>query len=91
MIHETQSDERRNEISAWVTDKVAGYLDRPPGDIAPDVPFAAYGLQSVYALALCGDVEDEFGIAVEPSLAWDHPTVAALAAFLVETTTDSPR
>ncbi|MDX3803492.1 acyl carrier protein [Streptomyces sp. AK04-3B] len=66
----------------WLTDRLAVYMDRAPESIDPTVPLAAYGMDSVCALSLCGDVEDELGIAVEPTLAWDHPTVAALAGHL---------
>ncbi|MFD7033109.1 acyl carrier protein [Streptomyces sp. NPDC059917] len=66
----------------WLTAHLAVYLDRLPESIDPTVPLAEYGMDSVCALSLCGDIEDDFGVAVEPSLAWDHPTVAALAAHL---------
>ena len=42
------------------------------------MPLAEYGLDSVAALSLCGDIEEEFGLIVEPTVAWDHPTVQAL-------------
>jgi acyl carrier protein len=66
----------------WLTDRLAVYLDRLPDTIDPTVPLAEYGMDSVGALSLCGDIEDAFGIAVDPSLAWDHPTVVALVAHL---------
>jgi len=71
-------------ILTWVTERVAYYLECPPTDIAPDRALTAYGFDSVFALALCGDVEDEYGLEVDPTLAWDHPTVAAIAARLAE-------
>ncbi|MFD7532791.1 MULTISPECIES: acyl carrier protein [unclassified Streptomyces] len=71
-------------LYGWLTDRLAVYLDRAPESIDPTVPLAVYGMDSVCALSLCGDVEDDFGIAVEPTLAWDHPTVAALAGHLAE-------
>ncbi|MFE6744846.1 acyl carrier protein [Kitasatospora purpeofusca] len=72
------------ELTAWLTDRVAFYLEIPAEQIAPDVKLVEYGLESVYALALCGDVEDEYGIEVEPTLAWDYPTVEALVGLLQE-------
>jgi acyl carrier protein len=63
-------------------DRVAVYLGRPADQVEADVPLADLGLDSVYALTLCGDIEDAFGIAVEPTLAWDHPTIAGLAQAL---------
>jgi acyl carrier protein len=66
----------------WLLDRVALYLGRDADTIDPTVPLAEYGMDSVCALSLCGDLEDEFGLLVEPTLLWDHPTVQALLAFL---------
>ena len=71
-------------LKTWLTDRIAFYLEVPADTISPDVKLVEYGLESVYALALCGDVEDEFGIEVEPTLAWDYPTVDALSGLLQE-------
>ncbi|GAA3947108.1 hypothetical protein GCM10023085_31640 [Actinomadura viridis] len=72
----------REELGAWLTELVAAYAELPPGRIDPGRPLADYGLDSVYALAVCSDIEDRFGLAVEPTLAWDHPTVEAIARHL---------
>ncbi|MDO0931745.1 acyl carrier protein [Streptomyces sp. NPDC051954] len=66
----------------WLTTRVGAYLRRDPAEIDPTVPLAEYGLDSVAALSLCGDVEDHFGIPVDPTAAWDFPTVRALAGHL---------
>ncbi|MFF4017246.1 acyl carrier protein [Streptomyces sp. NPDC001843] len=66
----------------WLLDRVALYLGRDAQTIDPTVPLAEYGMDSVCALSLCGDLEDEFGLVVEPTLLWDHPTVQSLLAFL---------
>jgi acyl carrier protein len=36
----------------------------------------------VCALSLCGDLEDVYGLEVEPTLLWDHPTVDSLVRHL---------
>ncbi|GAA3167040.1 acyl carrier protein [Planomonospora alba] len=66
----------------WLRARVASYVARAPEEIDPLVPIAQYGMDSVYSLALCGDIEAEYGLAVEPTLAWEHPTVAAMADHL---------
>lgn len=68
----------------WLTLQVGDYLSLEAGDVQPDMPLAQYGLNSVYALGLCGDIEDEFGITVEPTLAWDYPTIELVAEFIDE-------
>lgn len=66
----------------WLLDRLAVYLRRPAEGIDPTVPLAEYGMDSVCALSLCGDLEDVFGLEVEPTLLWDHPTVDSLVRHL---------
>ncbi|TDD40126.1 acyl carrier protein [Actinomadura sp. KC06] len=70
-------------IRDWLIERVAFYTERAPDAVDPDVQIVELGLDSVYALNLCGDIEDEFGFEVEPTLGWDHPTVNAITAFLI--------
>jgi acyl carrier protein len=70
------------DIASWLAERVASYLDTEPDGIDRDLPLAEYGLDSVYALTLCGEIEDELNLSVEPTLAWDHPTVNAMAEYL---------
>ncbi|MEU1513054.1 acyl carrier protein [Streptomyces sp. NPDC005811] len=83
-MSETAVQTGPQEIRTWLVERIAYYLDRPADEIDPSGPLVEIGLDSVYALTLCGDVEDEFGILVEPTMAWDHPTVDALTAHLAE-------
>ncbi|MEU2426285.1 acyl carrier protein [Streptomyces sp. NPDC007851] len=69
-------------ISAWLADRVAYYLECAPADLDRGAQLTELGLDSVYALNLCGDVEDHYGLVVEPTMAWDHPTVEAITAYL---------
>jgi acyl carrier protein len=76
-------------LAQWLTERVAYSLEIPDEQIKPDVKLVECGLESVYALALCGDVEDELGIEVEPTLAWDYPTIDSLVALLIEKTAEA--
>ena len=49
------------------------------GSFTVDTPLAELGLDSVYALTLCGDIEDEYGLDVDPTIVWDYPTIRELA------------
>lgn len=69
-------------LREWLTARVAGYLESPTEDVRPDVSFADNGLDSMYALMLCGDIEDHFGLPMEPQIAWDNRTIDALAGYL---------
>jgi acyl carrier protein len=71
-------------LTGWLTDRVALYLKRPAAEISATVPLAEYGLDSVAALSLCGDIEEDFDLILELTVAWDYPTIEALAGHLVE-------
>lgn len=72
------------DVHTWLTQRVATYLRRSPQDIDTSVPLADYGLDSLTALAITADIEDEFEVTVDDALTWDHPTVDALSAALSE-------
>lgn len=71
-------------IRSWLMERVAYYLELPAGQIDPEASVAEYGLDSVYAFVLCGDIEDVLGLSVEPTVVWDFDTLTALTAHLVE-------
>jgi acyl carrier protein len=73
-----------DSLSTWLVDRIAVYLQRSASEIDPAVPLAEYGLDSVAALSLCGDIEEDFDLMVEPTVAWDYPTVEALTSHLLE-------
>ncbi|GJF28386.1 phosphopantetheine attachment site domain protein [Kitasatospora sp. NE20-6] len=70
------------QIRVWLADRVGYYLQRPAEEIDHAVPLTEYGLDSVYAFALCGDIEDTLQLSVDPTLVWDVNTVDALAGHL---------
>jgi len=69
-------------LQRWLTERVALYLEKTPDQIDPTVALAEIGLDSVYALSMCGDIEDHLGLEVDATLIWDYPTIAAIANHL---------
>jgi acyl carrier protein len=69
-------------IRTWLTEHVASYLEQPAADIDPDTSFVALGLDSMYSLALYGDLEEWSGCLLEPTVIWDYPTITTLARHL---------
>lgn len=47
-------------------------------------PFVSFGMDSVHAMMLVGDLEDHLGRRLPPTLAWDYPTVEKLAVHLAQ-------
>jgi acyl carrier protein len=71
------------ELVDWLTVKVAGYVNVPPDTIGTDVPLADCGIDSTSGLTLCADLMDEKGFDVETTIVWDHPTIEAIATYLI--------
>ena len=71
-------------IGDWLRGRVVTYGELAPDSFSDDTPFADLGFTSLYALTLCGDIEDTFGLVVEPKIVWDHPTIRELADALEE-------
>ncbi|MGI5152400.1 acyl carrier protein [Plantactinospora sp. CA-294935] len=78
----TIQDTSVEAIRTWLVGRIAFYLQRPAEEIDTDAPLVEIGLDSVYAMTLSGDVEERFDLEVEPTMAWDHPNVNALAGYL---------
>ena len=51
--------------------------------IATDKTLVSLGMDSVHAMMLVGDLEELLDRSLQPTLAWDHPTIDRIAAFLV--------
>ncbi|MEU1280333.1 acyltransferase domain-containing protein [Streptomyces sp. NPDC005805] len=75
----SEPDHHRAAHREWLLERLAHYLGRP---VEETVPLSEYGLDSVLALSLYGDIEAEFGPLVEPGDIWAHPTVRELAQYM---------
>lgn len=72
------------QIEAWLVRAIAKSLHIDPQQISVTRPFAELGVDSVAAVELSGDLEDWLGKKVAPTIVWDYPTIALLAAHLAE-------
>ncbi|GAA2300405.1 acyl carrier protein [Actinomadura sp. NPDC048955] len=78
-----------DELRTWLIQRIAEYLEKDAAEIDTEATFEAQGLDSMAALTLCDDIEDQMGLVVEPTLAWDHPTIDKLADFLIRTAAET--
>lgn len=69
-------------ISSWLVTKLAEELQFDPSEIDVSEPFTSYGISSVLAVSLSGDLEDWLGRPLSPTLVFDFPTIEALARHL---------
>ncbi|WP_161982355.1 type I polyketide synthase [Dictyobacter alpinus] len=73
-----------DEIVAWLVDKIASYVLVEASDIDHAKSFASYGLSSIDAVGLSGEIEEWLDCKLSPTLLYDYPTVARLALALVD-------
>ncbi|MFE5563960.1 acyl carrier protein [Amycolatopsis japonica] len=83
----------RESVCRWLTEHIARHRKADPATIGPDVPLAAYGLDSVLAVTLVADIEERYDLLLEPDTLWEYRTIALLADLVsarLNATTDSP-
>ena len=72
------------DIAQWIVELIANQLNIPAQKIDTRAPFVDFGLDSVQAVSISGEIETQLGRSLSPTLLWDYPTVTALAAHLAE-------
>lgn len=70
------------EIQAWTVAYVANLLEVTPEEVDITIPFDRYGLDSLAAVGLTGDLQDWLGVDVDPTLLYDYPTIEGLVKYL---------
>lgn len=74
----------QERIENWLCERVARRLELAPSAIDPERTFDSYGLGSTDAVELSGELEEFLGRELDPTLAYEHPTIRAVARALVE-------
>ncbi|PIQ24100.1 hypothetical protein COW36_03725 [bacterium (Candidatus Blackallbacteria) CG17_big_fil_post_rev_8_21_14_2_50_48_46] len=73
---------RRSEVESWLMNQIALSTEKPVDTLDPDLPFASLGLDSTTAVAMSGDLEDQFGFELDPTLIFEFPSVTRLLNHL---------
>lgn len=81
-IRKKRKEPSTAEIQSWLVAYLANLLEINPSEIDVTVPFNRYGLDSSAAVGLTGDLEEWLGRELDPTLAYDYPTIEALARYL---------
>ncbi len=71
-------------IQQWLVSQLAKQLSLDPNNIKVQEPLTLYGLDSIDALTLVGEMEDWLELELPSTLLWDYPTVEKAATFLVQ-------
>ena len=81
-MNSTQSPEA---IARWLTENVARLAELPVADIDAATPVVDFGVESLQLLGLAGDLAAWLERDISPTLLWEYPTIAELAAHLAAT------
>ena len=69
-------------IRRWLVSYLVREFNVDPDEVDVAAPFDDLGLDSAAAVTLTGDLEDWLGRQLSPELAYEYPTIEALATYL---------
>jgi acyl carrier protein len=72
------------EIQAWLISNIATLVEIDPQSIDTRKPLEYYGMDSMQAMHLSGDLADWLGRQLSPTVVWDYPTIELLANYLAK-------
>ncbi len=81
----------QSRIVDFILDRLSAQTKLPKESIDIQSPLANYGVDSIHALSLCAELEEWLDIEIEPTIAWDYPTIAQMAEFLESEVTTASR
>lgn len=70
-------------VRSWITAYLVRNLRLEGDRISMDGEFDRYGLDSAAVMGMVGDFEDHFGIEIDPTIVFEHPTINRLATAVV--------
>lgn len=71
-------------IQSWLVEQLADVLSIDPSSIDVKQPLTRYGLDSIDAVTLVGDLEDWLDLELPSTLLWDYPSIEKASAYMVE-------
>jgi acyl carrier protein len=83
----TKTEKRKTaEIQEWLMSWLSKELEIEASEIDVKEEFVNLGVSSRQAVILTGELEDWLGLTLEPSLAWEYPSIKTLSDYLVDLT-----
>lgn len=71
-------------IQNWLVNQLASQLSLDTSKIKVSEPLTRYGLDSIDAVTMVGDLEDWLELELPSTLFWDYPTIEKSAQYLAE-------
>ena len=69
-------------LELWIIQRIARLLSVEQYEISVSEPLSNFGLESIEAFTLSGELSDLLGLKLPSTLAWDFSTIADLAHYL---------
>lgn len=69
-------------IRDWMVGYITSVIEVPQDPFPVDERFDLYGLDSIEITIMCGMMEEQFAIQVNPDEVFDNPSVSALSRHL---------
>ncbi len=81
-----QADTKQLEanLETWLIDWLTVRADLNPGTMQPTTPFAELGIDSLTAMEISLELDQQLELQLPPMVIWSCPTCEALATFLAE-------
>jgi acyl carrier protein len=70
-------------LKSWLIDWISREMRIDHSMIDPSRAFLSYGMDSMKAMTMVGDIEALLSLRLSPTLAWDYPDIDTLSAHLV--------
>lgn len=70
-------------VTAFLRERIAAKVEIQPEGILPSTKLVDTGLQSIDAVIVCGEAEDEFGVEIDPSIIFEHDALESFAGYIV--------
>ncbi len=73
-----------SNLNEWVIDWLSKTLEKDRSEISIGSSFSDFGMDSVKCLEMANDLEEATGCEIDPTIAWEAPTVAELVKIVCE-------
>jgi acyl carrier protein len=70
------------DVRVWIRDYLAKLLGISSESVSLDTELDTYGLDSVDAVLMAGELEDALNIEIDPAAFLQHPTIEAMVSWL---------
>ncbi len=70
-------------LKDWLVNYISRRCDIPANELHADIPFEEFGIDSVQAVEITAELEQQFQIPVEPTALFEFNTIGLLVAHVV--------